>query len=334
MRVTSVHGIMKLSREEEQMATNGTVGAVAGLWRFPVKSMRGEWLEQAELTEHGLVGDRAYALIDTVTGKVVSAKSVRLFPNLFGCRAAFVDPPRLGGELPPVQITLPDGTSVTSDSSDVDRVLSAYFRRDVTLARAAPDDFTIDQYHPDIEDVDPAGYRDTFVEQKLGSAFFAQAGLPSPLRTGSFMDLFPVSVLTTSTLEQLSELRPQSRFDQRRFRMNVIVDTQEGGFVENDWMGLELAIGEAVRLGVALPDPRCVMTTLAQEELPKDTEVLRTLTRHNRVQVGGAGLFPCAGVYAVVEAPGTMRVGDRVALPGSEVDSEQVPGPVQEHPPT
>jgi hypothetical protein len=75
-------------------------------------------------------------------------------------------------------------------------------------------------------------------------------------------------------------------------------------------------------------------TTLAQEELPKDTEVLRALTRHNRVQVGAAGLFPCAGVYAVVEEPGTMRVGDRVALPGSEVDSEQTPGPLQEHPPT
>jgi uncharacterized protein len=233
-----------------------------------------------------------------------------------------------------VRITLPNGTSVTSDSGDVDRVLSAYFRRDVTLARSAPDDFTIDQYHPDIEDVDPAGYQDTFVKQKLGSAFFAQAGLPSPLPTGSFMDLFPVSVLTTSTLEQLSELRPQSRFDQRRFRMNVIVDTEEGGFVENNWIGQELAIGDVVRLGVALPDPRCVMTTLAQEELPKDTEVLRMLTRHNRVQVGSAGLFPCAGVYAVVEAPGMMRVGDRVALPGSEVNSEQVPGPVREHPPT
>lgn len=316
------------------MATNGIVGAVAVLWRFPVKSMAGERLEQAELTEHGLVGDRAYALIDANTGKVVSAKSVKLFPDLFNCRAVFVEPPRSGGELPPVQITLPNGTSVTSDSSDVDRVLSAYFRRDVTLAQAAPDDFTIDQYHPDIEDVDPAGYRDTFVEQKLGSAFFAQAGLPSPLPADSFLDLFPVSVLTTSTLEQLSELRPQSRFDQRRFRMNVIVDTKEGGFVENDWVDHELAIGEAVRLGVALPDPRCVMTTLAQEELPKDTEVLRTLTRHNRVQVGAAGLFPCAGVYAVVEVPGTLRVGDRVALPGSEVNSEQVPGPVREHPPS
>jgi uncharacterized protein YcbX len=316
------------------MATSGIVGAVAGLWRFPVKSMRGERLEQAEFTDHGLVGDRAYALIDVETAKVVSAKSVRLFPDLFACQAAFVEPPRSDGELPPVRIALSDGTSVTSDSGDVDRVLSAYFRRDVTLARAAPDDFTIDQYHPDIEDVDPAGYRDTFVEQKLGSAFFAQAGLASPVPAGSFLDLFPVSVLTTSTLKQLSELRPQSRFDQRRFRMNVIVDTEEGGFVENDWIGLELAIGDTVRLGVALPDPRCVMTTLAQEDLPKDTEVLRTLTRHNRVQVGGAGLFPCAGVYAVVEAPGTMRVDDRVVLLGSEVDSEQAPGPIREHPPT
>jgi hypothetical protein len=276
--------------------------------------MRGERLEQAEFTGRGLVGDRVYALIDADTGKVVSAKSVRLFPDLFGCRTAFVEPPRAGHEPPPVRITLPDGTTVTSDSGDADRVLSTYFRRDVTLAWTAPEDFTIDQYHPDIEDLDPAGYRDTVVEQKLGSAFFAQAGLPSPVPVGSFFDLFPVTVLTTSTLEQLSELRPQSRFDQRRFRMNVIVSTKATGFVENNWIGRELAIGDAVRLSVALPDPRCVMTTLAQDELPKDTEVLRTLTRHNRVQVGAAGLFPCAGVYAVVEAPGTVRTGDRVAL--------------------
>ncbi|MFQ5847099.1 MAG: MOSC domain-containing protein [Candidatus Methylomirabilales bacterium] len=296
------------------MATSGVVGSVAGLWRFPVKSMRGERLEQAEFTARGLVGDRAYALIDAETGKVVSAKSVRLFPDLFGCQAAFVEPPRLGREVPPVRISLPDGTSVTSDSSTVDRVLSTCFRRDVTLGRAAPDDFTIDMYHPDVEDLDPAGHRDTVVEQKLGSAFFAEAGLASPVPVGSFFDLFPVSVLTTSTLEQLSELQPQSRFDQRRFRMNVIVGTKEAGFVENDWIGHELAIGDAVRLNVALPDPRCVMTTLAQDELPKDTDVLRTLTRHNRVQVGDAGQFPCAGVYAVVEAPGTMRTGDRVAL--------------------
>jgi uncharacterized protein len=296
------------------MAISTRVGSMAGLWRFPVKSMRGEQLAQADLTERGLVGDRAYALIDTDTGKVVSAKSVRRFPGLLDCRAAFVEPPHADRDVPPVEITLPDGTTVRSDSSDADRVLSTYFQRDVALARAAPDDFTIDQYHPDIEDVDPAGHRDTVVEQKLGAAFFAEAGIPSPVPVGSFFDLFPVSVLTTSTLRQLSELQPQSRFDERRFRMNVIIDSEEAGFVENEWVGRQLAIGDAVRLSVALPDPRCVMTTLAQEELPKDSDVLRTLTRYNRVQVAGAGRFPCAGVYAVVETPGTLRTGDEVAL--------------------
>lgn len=296
------------------MKASELVGAVAGLWRFPVKSMLGEQLEEVELTARGLLGDRAYALIDAETGKVVSAKSVKMFPDLLDCRATFVEAPQSGHELPPVRITLPDGPSVTSDSSEVDRVLSKYFRRNVTLARAAPDDFTIDQYHPDVEDLDPEGHRDTFVEQKLGSAFFAQAGLPSPVPVGLFFDLFPISILTTSTLNQLNALQPASRFDQRRFRMNVIVATSEEGFVENNWVSRELNIGEGARLKVALPDPRCVMTTLAQEELPRDTDVLRTLVRHNKVQVGAAGQFPCAGVYAVVEAPGIMRLRDRVAV--------------------
>ena len=289
-------------------------GAVAGLWRFPVKSMRGEQLEEAKVTERGVLGDRAYALIDTDTGKVVSAKSVKLFPSLFDCKATFIEPPSEDGELPPVQISLPDGRSVTSDSGDVDDVLSAHFKRKVTLEQAAPDDFTIDQYHPDIEDVDPAGHRNTVVAQKLGAALFAELGMESPVPVGSFFDVFPLSVLTTSTLEQLSELRPQTRFDQRRFRMNVIVKTERPGFIENDWIGHELELGDGVRLKVAIPDPRCVMTTLAQEDLPQDTDVLRTLIRHNRVQVGDLGQFPCAGVYAVITTPGTVRVGDPVAL--------------------
>ena len=120
------------------MPTERIVGSVVRLWRFPVKSMRGERIEHSEFTDRGLVGDRAYALIDADTGKVVSAKSVRLFPDLLGCHAAFVEPPQLDAELPPVHITLSDGHSVTSDSSDADSVLSAFFGRDVTLSRAAP----------------------------------------------------------------------------------------------------------------------------------------------------------------------------------------------------
>jgi uncharacterized protein YcbX len=291
-----------------------TVGTMARLWRFPVKSMLGEELEGGEVTERGLVGDRAFALIDVETGKVASAKSAKAWPGLLGCRAGFVEPPLAGAALPAVRITLPDGASVATDAANVDAVLSAFFRRDVRLARAAPADFTIDLYHPDVEDLDPARHRDTVVEQKLGSAFFAEAGIPSPVPVGSFFDLFPVSVLTTSTLGRLGELRPGSRFDERRFRMNAIVATREAGFVENGWIGRALEAGDGVRLRVAMPDPRCVMTTLAQGELPDDADVLRTLARHNRLQVGGAGLFPCAGVYAVVESPGTLRRGDPVKV--------------------
>jgi MOSC domain-containing protein len=294
-------------------AVGEAVGAVKSLWRFPVKSMGGETLEAAVVTARGLVGDRAYALIDTEAGKVVSGKTPRLGPNLLGCRAAFIEAPEAGVEQPPVCITFPDGTSVGSDAPDVDATLSGFFGRAVTLARAAPEDFTIDQYHPDVEDLDPQGHRDTVTESKLGSAFFAEAGLPSAVPVGAFFDLFPVSVLTTSTLDRLNELRPESRFDERRFRMNIIVSTGDTGFVENGWISRELQIGDAVRLGVAIADPRCVMTTLAQDELPKDTEVLRTLARQNRVEVAG-GLYPCAGVYATVASAGTLREGDGVSL--------------------
>gem|GEM_PF-2801915 len=62
-----------------------------------------------------------------------------------------------------------------------------------------------------------------------------------------------------------------------------------------------------------MPDAHCVMTTLAQDDLPKDTEVLRVLVRHNRLQVGDLGQFPCAGIYAVVARQGTVRVGDHVS---------------------
>ena len=96
--------------------------------------------------------------------------------------------------------------------------------------------------------------------------------------------------------------------------MNVIVKSEGSGFVENDWVGQEVALGDSVRLGVALPDARCVMTTLAQDDLPNDIDVLRALVRHNKIQVGDLGQYPCAGVYAVVSQQGKLRVGDHVAL--------------------
>ncbi len=295
------------------MSMNEAVGSVAALWRFPVKSMGGERLESVEVGERGIVGDRAFALIETLTGRVVSAKSAKLFPGVLNCKASYVEQPRLDGGAPAVQITLPDGTRVRSDSADVDRVLSDHFGRALRLARVAPPDFTIDQYHPDIEGASAPADREAVRPQPLGAALFAAMGSPSPVPEGSFFDVFPLSLLTTSTLARLGELQPHSRFDVRRFRMNIIVDAAEPGLVENDWIGRQLVLGGA-RIQVTLPDPRCVMTTLAQDELPQDNDILRALVRHNTVQVGDIGQFPCAGVYAVIGRAGTIRSGDRVAL--------------------
>src|ERR1700738_282685 len=91
-------------------------------WRFPVKSMLGEQVDVVEVGKGGIVGDRAYAIRDRQTGKVASAKNPKAWPGLLACRAAFIEPPRPGDELPPVRIDLADGDSVLSDAPDVDAV--------------------------------------------------------------------------------------------------------------------------------------------------------------------------------------------------------------------
>jgi uncharacterized protein len=289
--------------------TTQVAGTVAAVWRFPVKSMQGEELSESPVGTAGLVGDRAYAILDQETGKVASATHPKLWPQLIACRARFVEPPRPGRDVPAIRIELADGTAVRSDATDVDAVLSRFFGRPVALARAAPKDFTVDQYHPDIENLDPEGHRDELLEQKLGAALLNELGMSWPLPEGSFLDLAPVSVITSSTLDHLGALEPDCSFDVRRFRMNVIVHTTEPGFVENDWLDRILHIGEEVRLSVAMPDPRCVMTTVAQPGLPQDPAILKSLVKHNRLDIAGWGLYPCAGVYATVAFPGTIRAG-------------------------
>ena len=164
------------------------------------------------------------------------------------------------------------------------------------------------------EDYDPQGRRDEVVESTIGAAWWGERGLPSPVPPGSFFDGYPLSVLTTATLQRLGELEPEVDFDLRRFRMNVIVDTRAHGFVENDWIGRSLAIGDEVRMAVELPDPRCVMPSLAQKGgVERDPRILKALARHNRIEVNELR-YPCAGVYAVARATGTIRKDDPVNL--------------------
>lgn len=283
--------------------TQAEIGAVASLWRYPVKSMIGEELQTAQVTDHGLLGDRAYALVDRADGKVATAKNPGKWPTLFACRATFLESPRSGEPLPPVRMTLPDGTAVTSTQRDCNETLSTALTRQVALAVTAQGQVTgvrsslaaswtakSEEYWPDLEGLD---HRDTVTD--------------FPLPAGTFFDSATVHLLTTATLNRLRGWYPQGRFDVRRFRPNLVVESVEGeqGVVEQTWIGRTLAIGDEVRLRITGPCGRCVMTTLDQGDLPKDSGILRTAVQHTQGHVG---------VYAQVVQGGAVRQRDRVMV--------------------
>lgn len=255
--------------------------------------MMGEELNASEVTERGLLGDRALALLDTATGKVVSAKNPSKWARMFAFRAAFVEPPRPDARLPPVRIACPDGTIIESNAPDVESTLSKALGRDVRIVSSAPENPSLEEYWPDI---DGLAHRKTVTDEAM------------PPRT--FFDLASLHLLTTGTLDGLRALYPEGRFETRRFRPNVVVHptASDRGFPEDAWIGKELLLGDHVRVRVTGPCTRCVMTTLAQGDLSQDGGILRTAAKYHKVNVG---------VYAAVLRGGVVRREDAVRVQGA-----------------
>jgi hypothetical protein len=251
------------------------------------------------LAEHGVQGDRAFAVLDVETGRIASAKHPRRWGALLDYRASFTAPLADGQRRGPVSITLPDGTAVRSDHDDIDRLLSSALGREVRLVAEAPAQATYDEH-------------DAASDQSHGEPLAVGAA------TGTFFDFAPIHLVTSSTLSRLHELRPASRFEVARFRPNLVIDTGTAqGFVETDWLGQVVAIGDEVQLCVTFPCPRCVMTTLAQADLPADPEILRTAATYNpQLFALLAKRMPTVGAYATIVRGGTIRLGDEVRLEG------------------
>lgn len=279
------------------------MGVVQSLWRYPVKSMRGEPLSFAQVTAFGIQGDRAYAILDQADGKVATAKNPKKWPDLFNFQASLREPSGEKKPGPGVRITLPDGRVFTSEQQELPQILSQALNRKVTLAvmeegRVTGLQSTLpgawiaqsEEYWPDM---DGREKRDTVTDFSLP--------------TGTFFDAAMVHLLTTATLNRLREAYPEGRFEVPRFRPNFVVATPEekNGFIENGWVGRTLGLGDKVRLKIMSSCGRCVMTTLAQETLPRDAGILRTAVQHNHGHVG---------VYASVVQGGVIRSGDQVRL--------------------
>jgi uncharacterized protein len=279
-----------------------THATVATLWRYPVKSMMGEELNGAEITAGGLFGDRAYALVDVETGNVISAKNPKKWPNYFAFRSAYSHP-LSNGRLTPIWITLPDGTVLASDDHNIDGKLSDFLGHNVRLETQSPQDAKLEQFWPEYE----GEANEISNEAVAGDA-----------PKGSFFDYAALHLLTTSSIAAMQRHYPEGRFEVRRFRPNIMVDTAGSeGFIENDWVGKTVKIGDSLRLQITDPCPRCVMPTLAQGDLPQDNGIFKNGIAHNKPLVPFAGKeLPSVGVYARVLTPGWVTRGDTLSIEG------------------
>ncbi|WP_319418668.1 MOSC domain-containing protein [Pleurocapsa sp. FMAR1] len=271
------------------------VGTLKTLWRYPVKSMQGEKLDKSDIGTKGLLGDRAYALWDVETKRIASAKNPRKWSSLLNCHATLAQTTQVDKLIPTVHISLPDGSTVTSEQPDIDTQLSNWINREVKFLATVPETPSLDQYWPDVEGT---AYQDTVT----------QLFMPP----GTFFDSCPIHAITTATLNRLQELYPDGEFAPCRFRPNLLIDTPsaQNDFVENAWVGNTLVIGDSVRLKIDTACPRCVVTTLAQVGLPQDLTILKTTAQHNEV---------IAGIRLSVIQGGTIHQGDSVWLSEIEV---------------
>ncbi|MGD1027919.1 MOSC domain-containing protein [Candidatus Binatus soli] len=274
------------------------IGKVSALARYPVKSMLGEQLDELDFTERGAVGDRAYALREMVTRQIASAKK---FPRLFEFRAAYDSEPA-SGRVAPVTIELPGGRKIHAEDADASELISAALGRKVSLERAAT-------ARGELAGIDPATlFADVPVEKVIPGLTAAMLPEYVALEKESFFDSAVMHVVASGTLRYMAKLAaPGPVFDPRRFRPTIFVDTgqRDDAFIEDEWIGGTLEVGDSLRIVAMQPALRCVMTTHPQDDLPRDYTILRTAAFHHRAYVG---------VFASIGAAGRVRLGDPVCL--------------------
>lgn len=305
------------------------VGTVREVWRYPVKSMAGEKLAGCDVGQFGIRGDRLWATRDDKAGEI---RGARRMPVLLQCSARFREEPA-NGTTPHVDITLPDGSRVGSDDPDVSARLSTLVERPVTLWPIQPASNRAHYRRAQPGSALIGKLTRTQRARRILLDLMRWTGMDADLRVelsrekgealpdlsinpaevfefttppGTYFDAFPLHVLTTASLDAMKLANPEARWDSRRFRPNFLIETvpELHGLVENDWNGRTLAIG-SLQFRCEIPTVRCGMTTHAQQDLPKEPSVLRSIVRD-----AGQNL----GVYASVVSPGRVNAGDLVEL--------------------
>lgn len=259
-------------------------GTVVALYRYPVKSFQGIAVDSLSIGRRGVHGDRRFALVDTTSDRILSAKA----------EAALLLADASEAPDGSVTLRLPNGREVRTDEPSIHEVLSAWAGRPVRLVEADNND------EPLTDDSRSLSYEMTFEPEHDDAE---RVPIPSP--AGTFLDLAAVHVLTTGSLARCREQQPGTDWDVRRFRPNVLVEIDDGGFPEDGWVDSRLRVGETV-LAVEQRTVRCAMPLRAQPGgIARDVEVHRAMAAIHANHLG---------VYCAVTEPGVVRVGDAVDL--------------------
>jgi len=256
------------------------VGKVESLWRYPVKSMRGEEMDGAFAGFSGIYGDRLFAFRSSASPKGFPYFTAREQRRLLQCRPHFRYPEKAARPINLTEAESMGANPVSADSSEL------------MIDVETPNGKKLGIHDPDLIDM-----LRTDIDQKH------QLTLMRSER--ALTDCRPVSIFSLQSAQQLEE-ETGVPIDKRRFRANVYVDlTSGGGFAENDFVGRSLRIGPKVVLKILERDARCVMITLDPDTTEKTPEILKKVAQAHE------GM---AGVYGAVMVEGMLHKGDSIEV--------------------
>ena len=275
-----------------------SVGSIQELYRYPVKSMLGETLDRLHIDSGGVKGDRAIALIDKETGKVVTAKQPALWKAMLKLRASL----REDGT---TTVMMPTGEQCAIQDPKTAQVLSDYLGRPVLVSFTRYVDIEMERANP-LE----------FIAKGRGKVVpFETVLLGQGAPDSAFVDYGPIHLIATSSLNRAGSYSQTGLSEPERYRPNLVIGTANlAPYCENNWIGGTLSVGDQLVLKVVLPTPRCAIPTLEHGDSKSDSTVLAPLIKENIQPFVDGKRLPSLGVYAEVVCSGVVVKGDRVNL--------------------
>jgi uncharacterized protein YcbX len=259
-----------------------TIGIVESLWRYPVKSMRGEEMSEAFMGFSGFYGDRCYAFKNSAARKGFPYLSATALRQMLRYRPQFRYPERT--------ITPPNLIEAMSIAPGV------------TPANGDPEDMILDVVTPSgaVVALDDPALMEMLVEGLRGENHLTLVRSDRALT-----DCRPVSLIGLQTIRQV-EVELGIPIDKRRFRANVYLDlAANDGFAEDELVGRKVGIGSNAEIAILERDPRCKMISLDPDTSEHNPEVLRKVAKAHA---------NFAGVYCAVLVEGVLRQGDSIDL--------------------